>query len=412
MGARGAAHADRGNIRAPTDADRLDLVERVDHDDRPSASTATRSQIAYRRVEVVRDQEHGQAQRLLQRADQVGRTRPRRSGRGPAVGSSRNSSGGSSASARARPGALAHAAGQLRRAACCTASARQAGELDLQQRQFVAQRSGGIGRGTPSAAPARSRRTVSDENSAPSWNSTPVLRSIVRAQRPRRRCARRRRALRSRRASGRAQAEDRTHQHRLAGARAADHAEDLAAAARRGRGPRARPARRSGCVRPRTRDDDVVFGDGAVIRSISMNQIANERVEHDHQRDRLHDAGGRAFARPTARVPSTCRPSRQPISADHEREHRRLRQADQEMPHFDRLVHARQVHAAAGCRGRRRRPIRPPSRPDDHRDEGRAAAASPAARARAASPAGRSGPGPACGSHRPPRGSASRRSAR
>ncbi len=71
-------------------------------------------------------------------------------------------------------------------------------------------------------------RTVSEENSAPCWNSTPQRRSIARP-------------LRSlavaevdaehldRAGALRHQADDGAHQHRLAGARAADEAEDLAA---------------------------------------------------------------------------------------------------------------------------------------------------------------------------------------
>ena len=52
------------------------------------------------------DQEDGEAERVAAARGSARRTPPRRSGRGPAVGSSRNSSSGSSASARARPARL------------------------------------------------------------------------------------------------------------------------------------------------------------------------------------------------------------------------------------------------------------------------------------------------------------------
>ena len=58
------------------------------------------------RVEVVGDQEHGQVEPLLQAIGSIRRNAAAPIGSSPAVGSSRNNSSGSSASARARPARL------------------------------------------------------------------------------------------------------------------------------------------------------------------------------------------------------------------------------------------------------------------------------------------------------------------
>ena len=67
----------------------------------PSASTATRSATCHSRSRSCVIDDDGQAEQVAQCGGSVRRRRRRSPGRGPAVGSSRNSSSGSSASARA-----------------------------------------------------------------------------------------------------------------------------------------------------------------------------------------------------------------------------------------------------------------------------------------------------------------------
>lgn len=138
-----------------------------------SASTAMRSQMAYSvsRSWVIRNTVRPRA---------CCRVRIRRSkaaapiGSSPAVGSSRNSSGGSSANARASPARLRmppdNCEGSL-----SSASAGKPASLIFSSASSKYQRSGNSPwcsfNGTCTFSP-----TVIDENSAPSWNSTPVLR--------------------------------------------------------------------------------------------------------------------------------------------------------------------------------------------------------------------------------------------
>ena len=82
-------------------------------------------------------------------------------------------------------------------------------------------------------------QTGSESNSAPPWNSMPNLRMTRGAARGRRRRRSPRRRPGSSRASGAHQAEDAFQQHRLAGARAADHDQRFARAPRRDRCPAA-----------------------------------------------------------------------------------------------------------------------------------------------------------------------------
>ena len=125
------------------------------------------------------------------------------------------------------PGALAHAAGQLGRIFVAGVD-RQADQRELE-----------AGRSAAAARSGRRKRsrsgvwmfsaTVSELNSAPSWNSTPWRACSARraaSSRPRSCCP----STSISPALGLRQAEDAAQQHRLAGAGAADDAEHLAAA--------------------------------------------------------------------------------------------------------------------------------------------------------------------------------------
>src|SRR5690606_39047305 len=65
-----------------------------------------------------------------------------------------------------------------------------------------------------------------------------------------------------------------------------------------------------------------------------------QRVEHDHQRDRLHHARGGALAH-RLRGALDLQALQAADQADHQREQRRLGHADQEMPQVHFLVHPR-----------------------------------------------------------------------
>ena len=178
------------------------------------------------RVQVVRDEEHGQPERLLQgphqlvecvRADRV-------QSRGRLVEEQQRRV----QCQRARQaGALAHAAGKFGRQLVDRVR-RETGELHLQQRQFVAQRIGQVGvvlleRHLDVLADRErgEQRPILEQHAGPPLDVVPVLGLLaarIHAQhldfpgvRP-------------------AQADDRTHQHRLAAARTTHNAEHLAAA--------------------------------------------------------------------------------------------------------------------------------------------------------------------------------------
>ena len=176
------------------------------------------------RVQVVGDQEHGQPQRFLQRLDQAVER-----------GADRVEPGGGFVQEqqrriqRQRPGqagALAHAAGQLRRQLVDRVGG-QAGQFHFQQRQFVVPALGQFAvvflqwnLDVLTHGQRREQGTVLEQHAGIAFDVQAALgvvgtRIAEDFDLP---------SIRH------TQAEDRAHQHRLAGAGAADHAQDFAAA--------------------------------------------------------------------------------------------------------------------------------------------------------------------------------------
>ena len=171
------------------------------------------------------DQEYGETERLLQGAGEVIECR----------GADGVEAGGGFVEEQQRriqrertrqTGALAHAARQLRRQFVQRVR-RQPGKLHLQQRQLVQQRFGQLGMmflqrhlHVFADGQRREQRTVLEQYAGAALDVQAIL-GIARA------------AVDAEDFDlaivGFAQADDRTHQHRLAAARAADHADDLAA---------------------------------------------------------------------------------------------------------------------------------------------------------------------------------------
>ncbi len=149
-------------------------------------------------------------------------------------------------------------------------------------------------------------RTVSEENSAPCWNSTPHRRSTARRASGRRPCRDPRRGSRSSLPLG-DQADDGAQQHRLAAAGAADEAEDLAALPRRATDGRARS-----CCRSRRRDHAHEWQERGVDMASSHpdrgKEDGEQAVEHDDEEDRLDD-GGRGLPAERLRAALHAQPS-------------------------------------------------------------------------------------------------------
>ena len=216
----------------------------------------------------------------------------------PAVGSSRNSSAGSSASARASAGALAHAAGQLRGQLVGRRRRGRPGQLRSSASPARSAGRRAARRGAPSAAPCtfsrdgqrREQRAVLVQHAGVAFD----LRALAR-----RRSARRRRAPRSAPACG----WRRPRIERISTDLPVPeppttpmisprlHVEvevlvhDLLAEA---------------VDQPAHADDRIGVGSGGARRIASPVHLHEEQrgegVEQDHQRDRLHHAGGRALA--------------------------------------------------------------------------------------------------------------------
>lgn len=179
-----------------------------------------------KRVEIMCDDENGQPQRLSQRQDEFIESRR----------ADRVQSGGRLVQEKQwrvqrdrprQPGTLAHAARQLRRE-LVDGIGRQTGEFDLQQGQFIAQIvvEGGVvllQRHFHILADRQrgEQRAVLEQHAGVALDGEAVLPRIRARIDPHHLDL----AF-----VGRAQAQDRAHQHRLAGARAPDHAQDLAAA--------------------------------------------------------------------------------------------------------------------------------------------------------------------------------------
>ena len=165
----------------------------------------------------------------------------------PVVGSSKKMISGCGGDGAGQRHALLHAAGQLRRVAARRPRRRARPGPGLGGARRAPSR------GAALRCASRPKATFSQtgrlSNSAPPWNSMPILardRLALAAAAGRARPAP---SISMLPASGSQQAEDAFQQHRLAGARAADHHHRGARRRRRGRCRRAPPWRRTPCAR-------------------------------------------------------------------------------------------------------------------------------------------------------------------
>ena len=176
-------------------------------------------------VEVVGHHEDGQAQGPLQASRSARRNRRRRSDRGPrSARRERRSPGRAPARGRAP---RAWSCRRTARRETCPARSRRGRPFRAWRRparRAAARDSSRYSR----IGNCRFSRTVSEENSAPCWNSTPQRCSIA-WRSASEACARSTPNTRMLPCAARQQTDDCAHEHRFAGARAADEAEDLAA---------------------------------------------------------------------------------------------------------------------------------------------------------------------------------------
>ena len=302
----------------------------------------------HQRVQVVGDHDHGQAEAALQAAGSAGRTRRRRSGRG------RRSARRGTGSPGPAPGR-----GPARRACACRRTA-PAGYLwqASRGRPTRASLSPASWSSSASGSASRSRSgawmfcpTVSELNSAPSWNSTPW-----------RACSARRSAsLEAARGRGRAPRSGRAPA--ACSPRISRSSTDLPVPeppTMPNTSPRRTSRSSSSCTHLRAEPGaQPLDPDHAAARSPPVTRRdtrTGSRTAHRRRSPgRSPTTTARVVIRPTlSALPLDAQPL---VAADHrdqEGEHRRLDEADQEGLDVDRLARAGRGTGRARCRARRR----------------------------------------------------------